>query len=177
MRYALFATMTFFLILSEVTTAAEIATDRVSLCQLGQDAKGLTNILNPAPEPKACNVSRDCGNGTSVACQGIYSCVHSPGGVSCDGSVIQCPSYIPFRCEGGINARLAAASCCLSGGEPGENPPPDCVHNWCVRQCCSDVYGIENCNPNGDLQDIEFTACMGLCGPVAAMCTCGGDVR
>lgn len=83
---------------------------------------------------------------------------------------------VEFECNGGVNARAAAAFCCRPSnhGVPGENAPAECVHNWCVRQCCLDVYGTDTCSPNGNIPDAAFTACMAGCGPVAAQCTCGG---
>lgn len=57
----------------------------------------------PAPTPKACSISRPCGDGNTAACTGNSSCIYSAKGVKCDGVETACPNYcaMGWWCECG----------------------------------------------------------------------------
>jgi hypothetical protein len=50
-------------------------------------------INGPAPQQRSCSISRDCGDGNTVACTGTYSCAYSTKGVKCDGAEVACPNF------------------------------------------------------------------------------------
>ncbi len=51
-------------------------------------------IGTPAPSPRTCSISRDCGDGNTVYCTGTSSCVESQRGVTCDNNPeVACPNY------------------------------------------------------------------------------------
>jgi hypothetical protein len=53
----------------------------------------LPGVGVPDPTLKACSVSRPCGDGNTVACTGVGSCVYSQKGVKCDGVEHACPNF------------------------------------------------------------------------------------
>ena len=61
----------------------------------------LEGFGTPAPSPRACSISRDCGDGNTVSCVGQYSCANSIKGVKCDTTEYQCPNYcaMSWTCE------------------------------------------------------------------------------
>lgn len=62
----------------------------------------LPSIGTPAPSPRSCSASRDCGDGNTAYCTGSYSCVYSQRGVTCDNNPeVACPNYCSLidRCE------------------------------------------------------------------------------
>jgi hypothetical protein len=80
---------------------ADPASDAAFLAWLGQQppsAEPMPGIGTPAPVPKECSVSRDCGDGNTVACVGTYSCQYTYRGVKCDGGgEIACPNFCEVR--------------------------------------------------------------------------------
>ena len=57
----------------------------------------------PVPMLKACSISRDCGDGNTVACTGTASCIYTPRGVKCDSRYVDCPHActMTYWCECG----------------------------------------------------------------------------
>lgn len=63
----------------------------------------MSSIGAPAPMFKSCSISRDCGDGNTVACTGTASCAYSAKGVKCDSNEVACPNYclMSWLCECG----------------------------------------------------------------------------
>lgn len=55
----------------------------------------------PEPQMRACTVTQDCQDGTSVTCNGNSSCQTTIAGVKCDGAETRCPNYcsIAMSCQ------------------------------------------------------------------------------
>jgi hypothetical protein len=88
------------LALAGTTTAnATPAADAAFLQLLAQGAQqqtqkdSLAGLGTPAPTYMSCSISRDCGDGNTVACTGNYSCANSTKGVTCDSTEYACPNY------------------------------------------------------------------------------------
>ena len=58
------------------------------------------DLGSPGPISLACSVSRDCGDGNSLACTGNFSCHYSLQGVNCDNTNHPCPNFcsLGWRC-------------------------------------------------------------------------------
>jgi hypothetical protein len=95
-------------------SAAESGHDAAFLASLAQQAQSqagpsttqdpLSGLGTPAPVQRSCSISRDCGDGTTAACTGTYSCVTSQTGVNCDNVEYSCPNYcyMEWTCCNGI---------------------------------------------------------------------------
>ena len=65
--------------------AGDTLSDAAFLRSLAEMPLDLPPVGIPAPDPRACNISRPCGDGNNAACMGNASCVYSQRGVKCDG--------------------------------------------------------------------------------------------
>ena len=99
----------------------------------------LPAIGTPAPSPRTCSISRDCGDGNTVSCTGSSSCVYSQRGVTCDNNPeVACPHYCSVAescqdCNRYITCWSLAGNCqqtddgitCQIGGTPRHCTCPD----------------------------------------------------
>jgi hypothetical protein len=162
----------FVLALAGATAAnATPAADAAFLQLLAQGAQqqpqedSLAGLGTPAPTYKSCSISRDCGDGNTVACTGTYSCAYSTKGVTCDSTEYACPNYCtmgwtcPVECPGrsywcyslkgdcgvtaeGCNGHPMRCLCPASSGGGGGGGGCDCSYDetgtcpaYC--NCCS----------------------------------------
>lgn len=94
-------------------------------------------VGTPGPQLKACTVTQDCQDGTSVMCNGNSTCQTTIAGVKCDGTETRCPNYCSI-----------AMSCqCCNG--------PYTSFCWSRRGDCQYTSNGISCNGN------EFTCEMG----------------
>lgn len=93
------------------------AADQAFIAALSQEpADPLAGIGIPAPSPRVCSVTRSCGDGNTVHCDGGGSCVYSTKGVTCDSTgEIACPHYCEISagcpCGGFIFCRSLSGNC------------------------------------------------------------------
>lgn len=73
--------------------AGDVFSDEAFLRSLAEMPLDLPPVGTPSPHPRACSVSRPCGDGNTAACIGNSSCVYSQKGVKCDGVETACPNY------------------------------------------------------------------------------------
>jgi len=88
-----------FLALTSPLAAATSAADDAFLRTLAtsveepQVTEPIEGFGTPAPTPRSCSISRDCGDGNTVSCVGNYSCANSIKGVKCDSTEYACPNF------------------------------------------------------------------------------------
>jgi hypothetical protein len=90
-------------LVAPVAASADRASDELFLQSLSRSVQApaqepslrdpVPGIGGPAPEQRSCSISRDCGDGNTVACTGTYSCAYSTKGVKCDGAEVACPNF------------------------------------------------------------------------------------
>jgi len=114
------AAVLFLVLPLALQATAASAPDTAFLRSLARPAAPLLDPLagpgTPAPSPRTCSVSRDCGDGNTVACTGNSLCAYSQKGVTCDnGPEVACPHYcsMAWTCEDCPNYVFFCAS--LSG--------------------------------------------------------------
>ena len=107
--------------------AGDTLSDAAFLRSLAEMPLDLPPVGIPAPDPRACNISRPCGDGNNAACMGNASCVYSQRGVKCDGVETACPNY------------------CEMGWYCSECSPPFPVVCWSLSGDC----GVTNTGCNG----------------------------
>jgi hypothetical protein len=129
----------------------------------------LPAIGTPAPSPRSCSISRDCGDGNVAACTGSYSCLYSQRGVTCDNNPeVACPNYcaIAERCED-CNRYL---TCWSLAGDCQQTDDGISCNGGTPRHCtCPDSTGGGGgggCGPD------TFGSCSYQSGVCPAYCSC-----
>lgn len=147
-----------------IAANATPTTDAAFLQLLAQGARqqqtqedSLAGLGTPAPTYKSCSISRDCGDGNTVACTGNYSCANSTKGVKCDSTEYACPNYCIMRwtCQScpnysfwchslkgdcgvtaeGCDGRPKRCLCPLTGGGGGGGGGCDCSYDPDTGAC------------------------------------------
>lgn len=81
-----------------------------SLAEPEAPAAPAPEIGTPAPTPRTCTATVDCGDGNTVSCTGNSICQVTSPGVKCDGVETRCPNYctIGMSCECCTGTRTAS---------------------------------------------------------------------
>jgi hypothetical protein len=180
MKTAKLVVAVILLALACTTTAnATPAADAAFLNLLAQGAQqqtqkdSLAGLGLPAPTYMSCSISRDCGDGNTVACTGNYSCANSTKGVTCDSTEYACPNYctMGWTCTDCPDYFFSCSSLRGDCGVTGEG----C--NGAPQRCfCPDVI-----HPVGDGGDDggdgscvpgKYGSCPYYSGGCPAYCTC-----
>ncbi len=119
-QVALVATAVLLIAAGWSGAAADPGADAAFLDSLAQPPpETLPGVGTPEPTLKSCSVSRDCGDGNTVACTGEYSCAYTYRGVRCDGgSEIRCPNFCEITvqcCGGGMTCSSLSGDCHYEG--------------------------------------------------------------
>lgn len=80
---------------ANATPAADVAFLQLLAESSQQQAQedSLAGVGIPAPTYMSCSISRNCGDGNTVACTGTSYCVYSTKGVTCNSTEYACPHY------------------------------------------------------------------------------------